>query len=348
MKISGLYNNSFTKAWIGGSCNPSEKGMLTTFPRLSICQHNIKSVSNMLKFEDLPEINSERWLSLEDLEGEVWRDVVGYESLFQISSYGRLKRKARLSYNPHNKTYCSYKEKIIRNQTKVTGYQHACLCIGFNQKVNLSFHRLVMEAFVPNPNNLPFINHKDENPRNNCIYLLPDGSLDAEKSNLEWCTAKYNSNYGTIKNKLKQAKIHKGYAVSVVLYEYNGCVIEEFETMVDAAEKYNVSRELISLCCKGEISSANGLHFRYKGEEYVQRKCKQTKNKYFVYKDGVLLFSTQQTKELSKKLGVDYSSLRRLFKYNKKHLRKLEDYVIEVHTQYGNKYKIINGEKVIW
>ena len=97
MDISNIFVNFV--AWIGGSCKPSDKGKLTPFPRFTFCQHNFNNVSSMLRFEELPEVNSERWLSLEDLPGEVWRDVVGYEELFSISCYGRLKRKERYSYN---------------------------------------------------------------------------------------------------------------------------------------------------------------------------------------------------------------------------------------------------------
>lgn len=69
-----------------------------------------------------------------------------------------------------------------------------CLVYLYNEKGRKSFliHRLVAQAFIPNPNDLPEINHKDENPMNNCV------------DNLEWCTSKYNSNYGTHREKLRQ------------------------------------------------------------------------------------------------------------------------------------------------
>lgn len=60
-------------AWIGGSCKPSDKEKLTLFPRFTFCQQNLINVSNMLRFEELPEVNSERWLSLEDLPGEEYK-----------------------------------------------------------------------------------------------------------------------------------------------------------------------------------------------------------------------------------------------------------------------------------
>ena len=64
-----------------------------------------------------------------------------------------------------------------------------------------------MEAFVPNPHNYPCVNHKDENRGNNFIWVNPDGSVDLEKSNLEWCSHKYNLNYGTAQ--LRKAETYK-------------------------------------------------------------------------------------------------------------------------------------------
>ena len=98
--------------WIGGSCKPSDKGKLTAFPRFIYCQRNVnKNVSNMLKFEEVPEINSARWLSLEDLPDEEWKDVVGYEKRLSISNYGRVKRKEyTLFYQNKNHIYRTFCE----------------------------------------------------------------------------------------------------------------------------------------------------------------------------------------------------------------------------------------------
>lgn len=330
-----ISNNFCTfEGWIGGICKPSDKGVLTAFPHLSSCQQNInKNVSDMLRFEDLPEINSERWLSLEDFEGEEWRDVIGYENVLQISCYGRLKRKERLSYNPHNKSYCRYKEKIIRSQKRCGNYQRFCICVGDNNKVNLSCHRLVMDAFVPNLDNLPFINHKDENPMNNCVY------------NLEWCTPKYNSNYGTVNERRKQDRIKKGTTVKVVLYDYDGTEIKRYNTAKDAGKDNNVSRTLVVQCCEGNVDSANGLHFRFQNEQYTKRILKHIKNTYYVYKNGKLLFFSTQTKATAKFLNINYCTFRRIVKYNTNYSKLLKDYVIQIRTSTGHTFYIVNGSR---
>lgn len=112
-------------------------------------------------------------LSLENLENEIWRDVVGFEGLYEVSSLGRVKS---LNYN-HTK-----QEKILCQRKNKNGYLQLILCKDGKRKT-CTVHRLVGNAFLENPNNLPCFNHKDENKTNNCV------------DNLEPCTHKYNLNY---------------------------------------------------------------------------------------------------------------------------------------------------------
>lgn len=115
-------------------------------------------------------------------EKEIWKDIQGYEGLYQVSNLGNVKNKIQ----PYLK-----QEKIYKKFSNSNGY----LFVGLRKDKKRKFkyiHRLVAEAFIPNPNNLPQINHKDENKQNNCV------------NNLEWCTNKYNQNYGTIKERKKE------------------------------------------------------------------------------------------------------------------------------------------------
>lgn len=104
---------------------------------------------------------------------EIWKDIAGYEGLYQVSNLGNV-----LSLN-----YLGHGKKQLLKQTMTTnGYKKVILWkngVGKNYRVN----RLVAAAFIPNPDNLPIVNHKDWNRLNNCA------------DNLEWCTVKYNSNY---------------------------------------------------------------------------------------------------------------------------------------------------------
>lgn len=106
---------------------------------------------------------------------EIWKDVVGYEGIYKISNYGRIKKGNKIFKTEKYKNY--FIVKLTKN--------------GVRKRTGV--HRLVAQAFIPNPNNLPEINHKDENPSNNCV------------DNLEWCDRKYNMNYGNVKKKISIA-----------------------------------------------------------------------------------------------------------------------------------------------
>ena len=106
---------------------------------------------------------------------EEWRDIKGYEGKYKISSYGKVKS---LKYKD---------EKLLRPSYDKDGYKQVILYNNGKGK-KWFIHRLVAIHFLPNPNNLPQVNHKDEDKANNAV------------ENLEWCTCKYNINYGTAKS----------------------------------------------------------------------------------------------------------------------------------------------------
>lgn len=110
---------------------------------------------------------------------EIWKDIEGYEKEYQISTYGRVRSYDRFSKQNH-----FISGKYITPNRLRTGYLLIRL-YGRNGFKAKTLHRLVAETFIPNPNNLPEVNHKDENKENNRV------------DNLEWCTSKYNKHYGT-------------------------------------------------------------------------------------------------------------------------------------------------------
>ena len=126
------------------------------------------------------------------MEKEFWKDIKGYEGLYQVSSLGRVRSLDRELYQQGRVQ--KYKGALISPFIINSGYLSVRLSKN-NKKKGHTIHRLVAEAFLPNPDSRPCINHKDENKGNNVVYLNSDGLADMEKSNLEWCTAKYNSNY---------------------------------------------------------------------------------------------------------------------------------------------------------
>lgn len=125
---------------------------------------------------------------------EEWRDIKGYEGLYQVSNEGRIKSLERIIQGCSKGGYFDklLPEKIMKQQCNK--YVTVMLCKQGVTK-RLLVHRLVAEAFIPNTNNLPQVNHKDECKTNNTI------------ENLEWCTKEYNNNYGTKNDRIRKAAL---------------------------------------------------------------------------------------------------------------------------------------------
>lgn len=175
-----------------------------------------------------------------NLEKEMWKPIQGYEGLYEISNLGRIKSLERCVENNGGKQII--KEKILKthpNQYR-NNYCQVSLCKdGIVKKHQV--HRLVAQAFIKNPNNLPQINHKDENPTNN------------EVSNLEWCTAKYNSNYGN-----HNINVSKSRSKKVSQYDMEGNFIKSFKNTVEAGRYLNKSSGSIRACRCGKLKTAYG------------------------------------------------------------------------------------------
>lgn len=123
---------------------------------------------------------------------EIWKDILGYEGLYQVSSYGRVRSLDR--YDERNRFL---RGRILKLHTLRRGYLDVRLCSNGKVKSFL-VHRLVAEIFIPNPDNLPQVNHRDENPSNDNV------------DNLEWCDGKYNVNYGTRIDRIRDIKLKNG------------------------------------------------------------------------------------------------------------------------------------------
>lgn len=118
---------------------------------------------------------------------EEWKDIKGYENIYQVSNLGRVKRLSYVVKNPGpraNGSMLKFKEHLLKPRKITHGYLSVMLYKNGVPK-NYKIHRLVAQAFIPNLLNLPEVNHKDEDKTNNQV------------ENLEWCTHIYNSNYGT-------------------------------------------------------------------------------------------------------------------------------------------------------
>lgn len=155
---------------------------------------------------------------------EIWKDIEGYEGLYQVSNLGNVKNN---------------KNKIMKLAKEKNGYLRINLSKnGFKKR--MSIHKLVAMTFIPNPNNYPQINHKDENKQNNCV------------DNLEWCTQIYNINYGNATK--KHSKRVKCIETGII-----------YNSTRDAERKTNIAHNYISKCClkRKYYKTAGGYHWCY-------------------------------------------------------------------------------------
>ena len=169
---------------------------------------------------------------------EIWKDVVGYEGLYQVSNLGRVKSLDRaIKYS--NGKICKYKEEI-RALTK-DGRGYLRVLVSKNRKHrNLRVHRLVAQAFIPNPRNLSQVNHKDEDKTNNCV------------DNLEWCSCQYNVDYSLSKK--------------VCQYDTNGNLLRIWKSIIEASRNLQIPDTNIGKCCKGEYKQSGGYVWKYADE----------------------------------------------------------------------------------
>ena len=188
---------------------------------------------------------------------EEWKDIEGYEGYYQVSNTGKVKSIGRYVKRNGEKFYFR-KGRFLKPSISNTNCSMVCL---YKDGVIKWFlvHRLVAAAFIPNPNNLPEVNHKDENRLNNFVCVNPDGSVDAAKSNLEWCTSEYNINFGT-RNKRAAEKLSK----AVLQFDKNGVLIKKWSSIIAPERELGIKHQSICRCCKGKSKSAYGYVWKYK------------------------------------------------------------------------------------
>ena len=176
---------------------------------------------------------------------EIWKDIKGYEGLYQVSNLGRVRsyqrnKQGRLVNQYYDKR--GYKVVTISKQSKLK------LC---------KVHRLVAQAFIPNPEGKPQVNHIDENKGNNCV------------DNLEWCDNKYNARYGTKAKRAYETSQLRGNnglipQKAVIQCNLNGDVIKEYCSVMDAARQLKIDQSSIIKCCRQHRKTAGGYIWKYK------------------------------------------------------------------------------------
>lgn len=259
----------------------------------------------MDKIQDF-EVNSPRWLSLEDFEGEVWKDIIDYEGWYQVSNMGRIKSLDRwIEYAPRipggKKSIRFQKGTIIK--ASIYGQYLICHLKKNNKSKAIKFHRLVCSTFHPNPHNLPEVNHINE--------LKSDNRAD----NLEWCTRLYNSKWGTarLRSSLNN-KNHPNKSKPVYQYSMRGKLLFKYPSIKEATRQTGIKESnIVSVCIGGKSLSAGGFLWSFSSNvDEIQRILKRktinrprkgrTVNQYTL--DGQFVASYVSASEASRQTGI--------------------------------------------
>lgn len=185
---------------------------------------------------------------------EIYKTIKGFDN-YLISNLGNIKSK---SFNHTGE------EKRIKPFLNNSGYLQARLWKDGKLHYPL-IHRLVAEAFIPNPDSLPVINHKDENKTNNFVWVNDDGSIDPEKSNLEWCTVAYNISYGTaIERRIKTNNKSGGPKAErhIAQIDLNGSIINIWKSAHDAGRN-GYTYQCVDRCARGIRKTHKGYYWKF-------------------------------------------------------------------------------------
>ena len=182
---------------------------------------------------------------------EIYKDIKGYEGLYQISNYGNVMSLPRLKKGRGGSLY-PIAQKIMSKNLNKCGYY--CVSLLKNHVLKTyTVHRLVAQAFIPNPETLPIVNHKNEIKTDNRV------------ENLEWCTVKYNTHY----SRGWEKSLPKAYEVTskpVLQFTKSGQFVAEYKSTSEAGRQTGIHHNQISRCCLGRkgFKSAGNYIWKYK------------------------------------------------------------------------------------
>lgn len=179
---------------------------------------------------------------------EIWRDIPEFEGLYQASNYGNIRSLDRVIERRDGKKL-PLKGKILPQYIKEPSKNHFIKVVNLSKNCKCytkTVHRLVAKAFLENPYEYPEVNHRDENSLNNKL------------ENLEWCTRKYNQNYGTCIKRASESKYK-----SVNVYNLDHEFLCSFKSIKEASIKLNCDASCITKVCKKKNAYHNNYIFEY-------------------------------------------------------------------------------------
>ena len=190
---------------------------------------------------------------------EIWKTAIYdgeiYEGLYKVSNLGRI-----LSLNYKN----TGKAELLK-PVNVNGYLQVCLSKNKEYKT-CYVHRLIAEAFLENPENKPEVNHKiegDEGKKINIVIFNEDGTIDKERTTIEWVTSKENNDYGTRNERVAKANTNGIRSKPVLQLSLTGDLIREWPSVGECGRN-GFNKGAVAACCRGEKPQYKGFRWEYK------------------------------------------------------------------------------------
>ena len=191
---------------------------------------------------------------------EIWKTAVYdgelYEGLYKVSNLGRI---LSLNYNHTGKPGLMNPNKTKKGYLKVdlskNGETKTCLV-----------HRLIAETFLPNPEGKPQVNHKIEGKEGKSINIVifnEDGTVNKERTTIEWCTQEYNHNYGTINERIAKSNTNGKCSKKVLQFTLDDEFVREWDSTRECGRN-GFTQSAVAACCLGKQKTHKGFRFMYK------------------------------------------------------------------------------------
>ena len=182
-----------------------------------------------------------------------WKPIKGFENLYEVSNTGEVRSLDHIRRTGRSE-YLQKGKLLKSGLNKKTNYLMVSLSKN-GKSITKYIHKLVAESFLDNPNGYKYINHKDENTLNNNV------------ENLEWCSAKYNANYGN-RNKKIADKLSK----KINQYDLDNNFIKTWNSSIEIERTIGIDQSNVCLCCNGKRNTVGGYKWKYLDLDYLKSK----------------------------------------------------------------------------